>query len=37
MKFYKPRGLIILPNTQTDENDKARDAICGNDTDIYSL
>ena len=37
MKFYMPRGLMMLPNTQTNENDKARDAICGIDTDIYIL
>lgn len=34
MKFYMPRGLMILPNTQTNENDKARNAIGGNDTYI---
>ena len=33
MTFYVPRGLMLLPNTQTNENDKARNAKGGNVTD----
>ena len=33
MTFYVPRGLMLLPNAQTNENDKARNAKGGNVTD----
>lgn len=33
MTFYMPRGLMILQNPQTKDNDKARNAKGCNDTD----
>jgi hypothetical protein len=33
MTSYMPRGLMVLQNTQTNENDKTRNAKGGIDTD----